>query len=116
MVSFLGTQGTSANILRGSSLWGLAALYVWSRKGALNPLDMSRLRACVWTSSSVFMLGTTWGGMFNMEWEKKRLADASQNMITATRVAQNEQQHAVLRNMKFHLMTRQMGIFDQDPR
>ena len=73
MVSFLGNRGTSASIMQGCSMFGLLALYVYSRKGAANILDMSRLRQCGWTSASVFMIGSTFGCMFNMEKEKMRL-------------------------------------------
>ena len=57
MVSFAGSRGTSATILQGASVWGLAAMYLYSRRGATSVLDLSRLRACAWTSLSVFMLG-----------------------------------------------------------
>ena len=73
MVSFLSTKGQSSNILRGCTLWGVAGLYIFSRRGAANPLDMSRLRQCLWTSTSVFMVGSTFGCMFNMTKEKQRL-------------------------------------------
>ena len=116
MVSFLNQRGTSGSIMRNCTLFGFAALYVYSRRGAANPLDMSRLRACGWTSLSVFMLGSTFGCMYGIEREKMNLKNASQNVITSTRVSQNEQTHALLRTMKFHLTTRQMSLWDQDPR
>ena len=62
------------------------------------------------------MLGNTFGCMYMMSKEKLRLQEAQQNVITSTRVAQNEQTHALLRSMKFHLTTRQMNVFEQNPK
>ncbi len=112
MVSFLGSRGTSSSILQGCSLFGVAAMYIYSRRGAASIMDLNRLRACGWTSASVFMVGSTFGCMYNMIKEKHRLDTQEINLETATRVAQNEQTHALLRTMKFHLQTRQMGLFD----
>ena len=66
MVSFNKTKGTSGQILQGATLWGLAAMYLYSRRGAVNPVDLSKLRQCGWTSASIFMGGSTWGCMYNM--------------------------------------------------
>ena len=90
MVAFLNSKGTSGRILSGCSLYGLASLYAYSRKGASSIYDLSKLRACGWTSASVFMVGTTLGCMVYMTKERLRLDDAAQNLRTTTRVAQNE--------------------------
>lgn len=66
MVSFSSTNGTSANILQGAAMWGFAALYLYSRRGAANPMDLSTLRACGWTSLSVFMMGQSFGCVYKM--------------------------------------------------
>ena len=112
MVAFNSQSGTAGAILRGCSLWGIAALYLYSRRGAASPVDLSKLRQCGWTSASVFMAGTTYGCMYNMTKEKMRLDAASQNVLSSTRVQQNESAHALLRTMKFHLNTQQMNIWD----
>ena len=44
MVAFNDSQGMSANILGGNQLFGVAMLYIWSRRGAKNLLDISRMR------------------------------------------------------------------------
>ena len=64
----------------------------------------------------MFMGGTTYGCMYNMTKEMRRLDAASQNVLSSTRVQQNESAHALLRTMKFHLSTQQMNIWDQTPR
>ena len=66
LVAFNHTNGQSGYIMQGSMIWGLAALYLYSRKGAKNLIDLSRLRLCGWTSASVFMCGNTLGQMINM--------------------------------------------------
>ena len=113
ITAFNTTRGTSGNILQGCSMYGLGTLYLWSRKGASGPLDMARVRACGWMSASVFMVGTTFGCMMLISREALRLREEGQNVVTSTRVQQNEQTHALLRTMKFHLTTRQMNIWDQ---
>ena len=44
MVAFNDSQGMSANIFGGNQLFGVAMLYIWSRRGAKNLLDISRMR------------------------------------------------------------------------
>ena len=110
MVAFVDNNGMSPNIFSGCQLFGLAALYIWSRKGAKNILDISRMRQCLWTSGSIFMAGSTFGCCYLMEKEKIRMKEAEQNLLMTTRIAQNEQTHALLRTMKFHLNTRHMPI------
>ena len=77
MVAFNSNVGTAGAILSGASMWGFAALYLYSRRGAANPIDLSKLRACGWTSASFFMGGTTFGCMYNMQKEKFRLDAAA---------------------------------------
>ena len=112
MVSFASTRGQSGSILQGNGAFGLAAMYLYSRRGASSMIDMSRLRACGWTSLSVFLIGSTFGSIMMMQKERIRLEDQEINLSTAVRVAQNEQTHALLRTMKFHLTTRQMNLWD----
>ena len=116
MVSYMSSRGPNANVVKGTAAFGFAALYLFSRRGAASPMDLSKLRACAWTSTSVFLIGTTVGSMFNMQMEKTRMEAQALNATTATRVAQNEQTHALLRSMKFHLNTRQMSLWDQNAR
>ena len=75
MVSYLSNRATSANIMQGASVWGLAALYIYSRRGAANMMDLSRLRNCGWTSLSLFMMGQSFGCVYKMEKENMRLND-----------------------------------------
>ena len=80
MVAFADSQGMSANIFGGNQLFGLGMLYIWSRRGAKNLLDISRMRQCLWTSSSIFFAGSTVGCMYKMEQEKIRMKKAEQNL------------------------------------
>ena len=116
MVAFATSKGQSENIYNGAVQIGLLSTYLWSRRGASSIFDLSKMRACGWTTASVFMLGTTLGAMMCMNREAIRLDQNSQNINTSVRLLQNEQTHALLRTMKFHLATRQMSIWDQDPR
>ena len=79
MVSFASTQGLSGNFYGNAPWIGLATLYMWSRRGASSLVDLSKVRACGWTSASIFMLGTTFGCMLAMEGERARMNNNSQN-------------------------------------
>ena len=65
---------------------------------------------------SVYMIGLTVGSMHNMGAERMRLKEQNLDLNTAVRVSQNEKVHAILRNMNFHLSTRQMTVWDQNVR
>ena len=52
-------RSQSLNLVNGSSFWGLAGMYAYSRPGARNLFDLSKLRQCGWTTASVFCLAST---------------------------------------------------------
>lgn len=52
---------TSAAGLAGSVLYGFAAVYLVSRRGAKGLFDMSPAKACYFRTASWFMMGTSFG-------------------------------------------------------
>ena len=105
----------SGAVLAGNGLMGLAFLYLWSRRGAHHLLDFSQVRRCYASSAAAFMVGTSFGSLGKLASAKVE-AGGRGTICLNRRVAQNEQIHALLRGMKFHLATRQMGLWDVDPR
>lgn len=112
MVAFQTTGGQSAAILQGCSMYGLAAMYLYSRRGASSWRDLSALRRCLPTTANVFLLGSSVGMMVLMAKQAGEMRDTSKNMTLQTRISQNEQTHSLLRAMKFHLNTRNMTALD----
>ena len=108
IAQFASEGPTSSAQLAGSMLYGLAAVYLVSRRGAKGLADMSPAKVCYFRTASWFMMGTSLGVMTKVG----NLAQQQSQLGLNTRVVQNEQAHNVLRSMKFHLNTRQMGIWD----
>lgn len=95
--------------------YSLAALYIFSRRGAAGAFDFSMLRQCYWRTLSWWMLGQTFGQMVNMSQIRQERPSLGEHHLQQ-RVIQNESAHSVLRSMKFHLNTRQMSVWEHDPR
>ena len=102
-------------ILQGSPL-PLAFVYLMSRGGAKGLLDFSPIfkqpaRAFGW-----LLLGNS----ILMMWRLQYAAHVRENNAAKSqlhmRVNNNEQTHAILKTLKFHLSTRKMGVFEIDPR
>ena len=55
-----------------------------------------------------------------MFWKMQYVSQTRQNdqqkSYLNMRVAQNEQSHAILKTLKFHMNTRKMDVFEVDPR
>lgn len=65
----------SENIVAGSSLWGLASVYGFSRSGAKHLLDFSQMRKCYARTFSWYMLGVAVGGLYGVEWAARQARD-----------------------------------------
>jgi hypothetical protein len=61
------------------------------------------------------MLGVSIGSLYAVQKTAIEIKSAHQ-LNLQRRVHQNEQTHSILKAMKFHLTTRQMGLWDADPR
>ena len=108
------TYGSNAQRMMANTLpYSLFAVYLFSRRGAAHMLDFSRVSQCYWRTFGWYMIGQTFAMSFNLA--SLHNENNSQNTLK-TRVEENEVAHSVLRAMKFHLTTRQMSVWDQDPR
>ena len=96
-------------------MWGLGSMYMMSRRGSKGMMDFSMMKKCYPTTLTWFMVGSAIGMSlyaFGLQSEVK----SGRQMLFHRRVHQNEQTHALLKSMKFHLATRQLDVWDQDPR
>ena len=108
------TYGSNVQRMLANTLpYSLFAMYVFSRRGAAHMFDFSRLQQCYWRTFGWYMIGQTYGQVVNIVRLKQ---EQEFNQHLHMRVAENEDTHSVLRAMKFHLTTRTMSIWDQDPR
>ena len=115
MVKFANHGVGSPEIFAGTMFWGLGFLYLYSRRGANHLLDFSQIRTCYASSAAAFLVGTSVGSVVKLGRANEE-GNGRQQICLNRRVAQNEQIHAVLKSMKFHLATRQMGLWDVNPR
>ena len=63
IAQFASEGPTSAAHLAGSMLYGLAAVYMVSRRGAKGFADMSPAKVCYFRTASWFMMGTSFGAL-----------------------------------------------------
>ena len=89
MVKFNTYGLASPAIYQNVALWGVGALYLFSRRGASHLLDFSQLRNCYASTAAAFMVGTSIGmttrvGRANSE------AGGRERLCLHRRVAQNE--------------------------
>ena len=98
----------------GAVFWGVAAVIGAGRINSGSWLDVTGLSARPVRTLSWFFLGLSISTYVNLS--KLGHLGYNQDLHTLhTRVAENEHAHAVLRNVKFHLTRRRMGIWDAAP-
>ena len=103
-------------VLKAGSPLSLAFVYMMSRPGAKGPLCFSQVfknptRALGW-----FLLGNSIVMFWKMQYVSQTRQNDQQKSYLNMRVAQNEQSHAILKTLKFHMNTRKMDVFEVDPR
>ena len=114
-VKFLTSENPDQFLQEGSP-FPLLFVYMMSRPGASGPFDFSQVfkrpaRAVGW-----LFLGNSIVYFWKINYIAQMRRSSTQKQQLNLRVAQNEQTHAILKTMKFHLNTRKMGVFDVDPR
>ena len=57
----------STQIVAGSSVWGLATTYLFSRRGAAHLLDFSTLRKCYFRTFGWYMIGVSLGSLYGVQ-------------------------------------------------
>ena len=113
MVAF-NSFGNGKLILSGAAFWGLAAAVGAGRINSGSWLDVSGLSSKPSRTLSWFLIGASISVYVNV----RRLNELGYNQSVHTlhtRVAENEHAHAILRNAKFHVTRRQMGIWGSNP-
>jgi len=94
----------SGGITEGSGYYGLAAIYLFSRRGASGFRDFSMAKQCAYRTLSWFMIGTSFGKAVNITDSNK---NGSRQMINLNRrIHQNLQTQNLIKSMQHHLVTR----------
>jgi hypothetical protein len=66
-VAFSNYGAGSTQIVQGSSLWGFASTYFFSRRGAAHLLDFSTLRKCYFRTFCWYMIGVSIGSLYGVQ-------------------------------------------------
>jgi hypothetical protein len=100
--------------LHGTAFWGFLTVVLMNRAAAgtffdSTPLTKNPARTLLW-----FLTGASFAAIANVTRFREAGYDRKSYQLNQ-RVAQNEHTHAVLKNMKFHLQTRKMSVWDASP-
>ena len=104
----------SSDVLAGGFAWGLMAAFLFTRRGSAHWMDFAPIRQDLFKAASYYMVGVSGYSFWRVI--KASEGESARRLNLHRRVAQNEQTHSILRSMKFHLSTRQMGLWDAAPR
>lgn len=110
----MASYGNGANYLQGVGFWGLTSLVLMNRAAAgtwadTTPITKNPARAAAW-----FLLGVSIAATMNALRFRETGYDRKTYALNQ-RVAQNEQTHAILRNVSSHIATRKMSVWDANP-
>ena len=100
--------------LAGTGFWGLTTLVLFNRAAAgtwldTTPLTKNPARTLLW-----FLTGVTIAAFSNVIRFREAGYDRKTYLLNQ-RVSQNEHTHAILKNVRFHLQTRKMSVWDANP-
>lgn len=106
--------GNGIGYLQGTAFWGFLTVVLMNRASAgtffdSTPLTKNPARTLLW-----FLTGVSIAAFVNVS----RFHDAGYDRKSYrlhNRVADNEHTHALLKNMRFHLQTRKMSVWDASP-
>ena len=97
------------------TLFPLVFAYGATRVGAKGLFDMSQVWARPSRTVGFLLLGSSLITFMRLaELSQKRKQSQTPHNLNL-RVQQNEQTHSILKTMKFHLNSRQMGVHEQSP-
>lgn len=97
--------------LNGCGFWGVVSVLMMSRASANSLFDTAPLTTNPKRIVGWFLLGASVAALMNAI----RMREAGYDkraFILHKRVSENEQTHALLRVMRFHLTTRKMSVWD----
>ena len=113
-VAAIASYGNGSNYIAGTGFWGFVALGLFNRAATGTFLDTTALTKCPARAALWFMTGVTAAAFGNAIRFRDSGYTASSYQLNR-RVAQNEHTHAILKNIKFHLQTRKMSVWDANP-
>ena len=113
-VAAIASYGNGSNYMAGTGFWGFVALGLFNRASTGTFLDTTALTKCPARAALWFMTGVTAAAFGNAIRFRDSGYTASSYQLNR-RVAQNEHTHEILKNIKFHLQTRKMSVWDANP-
>ncbi len=113
-MSAFASYGNGLNYLSGTGFWGFVTLVLFNRSAAGKWFDTTHLTAKPARAFLWFMCGVSMATFSNIVRFRETGYDARTYNLHS-RVAENEHTHAVLRNLRFHLQTRKMSVWDANP-
>ena len=108
------SYGNGLNYMHGCGFWGLVTMVLMNRAAAGSWLDSTALTKNPVRTATWFLLGASICAIVNAARFREAGYDRH-SYILHNRVAQNEHTHAILRNIRFHLHTRKMSVWDANP-
>ena len=113
-VAAMASYGNGLQYLQGTAFWGFVTVVLMNRAAAgvwfdSTPLTKRPARAFLW-----FLTGASIAAICNVTRFKDAGYDRKSYQLHQ-RVAQNEHTHAILRNLRYHLQTRKMSVWDASP-
>lgn len=110
----MASYGNGLNYLAGTGYWGILTVLLMNRAAAGTWLDSTPMTARPVRTLSWFFLGVSIAAFVNAA-RFRELGYDGKTYQLHTRVAQNEQTHTLLRNIKVHLQQRKMSVWDAAP-
>ena len=95
-------------------MWGILTVFLMNRAAAgtwadSTPMTKNPARTLLW-----FLMGASIAAFSNVVRFRETGYDRRSYQLQQ-RVAENEHTHAILRNIRFHLATRKMSVWDASP-
>jgi hypothetical protein len=109
---------SGSSLSQGSMFYGMNFVYLMSRFGAKGNMltCMNAVKQCYFRTAGWFMMGISFNYFVKVNNLAGQWGGNPYMLQLNTRVAQNEQTHNILRSMQFHLSTRQMKMWEANPR
>ena len=110
----MASYGSGSHYMDGIGGWGLLTVFLMNRAASGKWLDSAHLTAKPIRTLSWFLIGASISAMVNVAKMREAGYDAQTYQLNR-RVSQNEHAHAILKNVRFHLQTRKMSVWDANP-
>lgn len=106
--------GNGQSYLKGCGFWGFLTVILMNRAASKTWADTTALTKYPARTLTWFFLGVSIAAFVNIARFRETAYDRKTYALNQ-RVAQNEHTHAIARNIKAHLQSRKMSVWDANP-